>query len=800
MNENNKLNELENITNRIIKNINTIIDSAKTSELDTYLKDMNKNLAEQKRLRSETGIDKNTSDTKQIQSIKKSLAHQDRILKDFSHLQETDLDNINKSLDITYKTGKISNQKTTQVEIQNRMTSKQIFDDTKLSRSDADMGSAMWWLAVKSGKEGGKTAAEIMQKSGLLWVSWLGTGILAGIEAYETALATITDITELTKKMGDRMQSIASATDESVRSTIQSLGLVTDKVFGTETQVDKVVENLLDSGRYMVQQLGLPFDPVKMSEFQKAYTELSKTTVAFHETDMASLAQMQLIFDLSAQESAKFTGMFINMGGSVNDVARFFSELMETATNAGVNAKDIIKDMEGYFNATNLYRFRGGVQDMSKIMTYAKRIKIDLGGMFKLMDKVSEPEEAVDLAAQLSALDTAFLGLDPIDLLGAAMTDVERFTGMITGPLIENVEKYYDEQKGQLTQFGKNFSTSFLKLEGINNVFKSEVEFTQFLMKQGKEKTVREQIMSTIGGYREWGLLTSEEQDGLIAVLSSQYQKDSKGLKVTTTGQYIGEMSAEDMRSLIKSTDKTKSALENIQTAAVGTVSVKDQIQTNKMLVESMMSNIDAINAVNQILMDGELREQLKFIGNTIMDIGLETYTNAMFKQMEVMQMLGLDSKEAYMYSDLLQDSGELFASGIIALIEMIPKISLGYIDLDKSFDQTDNTTTSNTFRPSTTKSKGGVIDQKQMLYSNSNNSISKAKPRMTSGSVSAKKLGSLLTSFNTNKFGPGIIGTRGAGVTNVVVTGSLKNYINDEYVGLISGDKILSILEKQIT
>lgn len=166
------------------------------------------------------------------------------------------------------------------------------------------------------------------------------------------------------------------------------------------------------------------------------------------------------------------------------------------------------------------------------------------------------------------------LGLDPIDLMGAAMTDVERFTEMITNPLRDNVDKYFDLATGQMTQYGRLFSQGFLAIDGIGNVFKSSEELMEFFAKASKEDEVRELIKSSMGVFSIYSTLSPKEQEQLIATLAAQYQS---GGKITgLDGKLISQLTENDIKNILLNSDfqsgvdtKTK-----IEAAALGTVSV----------------------------------------------------------------------------------------------------------------------------------------------------------------------------------------------------------------------------------
>jgi len=793
-----KLKELEIITTRIGVNLNAMVNTATTAELDGLLKDINKDLTTQKNLRNQTGIDKSNLNVNQIKTIKNVLTAQDKITSGLGLGQTLNITDINKSIETVNKVKIVTKQSASQTNIQNQMSSQTI---KGLQRTPADSGALALWLAGKYAKTGAQQIGGFLEEHGGTIGKVVGA-ILKGVaDVYEEIVKAVTQISGMASKFGNQLQEIVSGSDEAIRSTIQNLGLITDKVFGDKTKADKIFKNITESSKYLVQQIGIPFDPAKVAEFQKAYADISKTSLAFNETDYVTMGEVQKTLELSAQESAELAEMFVNMGGSVDDVASFYISLIENANAAGVNSKMVLKGMKDYFKSSELFKFGGGLQDAARIMSYAQRIRVDMGGMFKLMNKVADPEAAIDLAAQLQALDTAFLGLDPIDLLGAALNDTEKFTQMIMDPMRENINKYYDQQSGQLTTYGKNFRDGFMKIEGISEVFKSAEEFTDFLSKAGKESEIRDTIKNSATAYASWVQLSPEEQENMIGVLAAQYQKDAKGIKVTTGGQYVTEMTATDMRRLMASDLQGSTEKEKLDAAAKGAVSVKDQLEVNEMLKNSMMWNAEAVNSLNTLLSSNEIRDRIYFAGNTIMDVGLEILTDTIFKQMYVlMENIGLGASEAYLFTDLLvkEEYNVLSAvnKGFIDTIYWLDYALGGLLGVSKEDITPQPLTSSAQASAPANKSHGGVINTRK--FSIPNSYITSHPKSMGSGSSSGQ-LANLLSSFATNKFGPGILTSMGGGKTNVVISGEIRNFINNKDAGIISGERVFKILEKQI-
>lgn len=822
----NQFNNLQTVTNNIISNLNSIRDTKNTAQLAKMMNNIGKQLNQQRLLAQDivTSQMDTVGQTNKIDSLQTSLKKQSNLMKQlgFNGNQTT--------IKGLAKTQSGSNQML--AELNNTNTSWYAGFSFASSSMSVNQDYSMQTMSAHAGSSGGfkrnttygstDALTLLMFKEGLAVTKMAGeqaislgevfTGIpilaaagkaiktagevqVKAVEAIETALRVAGEAIDLANTFADKLEEMVTANDEAIRSTIQGLGLVADKTYGTKRKADQVAKEMLLAAKYLTQVVGLPFGPDRIAEFQKAYAKLSKTSLAFHAEDYIVLAEMQKILDMSADQMAEFSKTFINMGGSVDNMSEFFVSIIDTANKSGIQAQSILDGIADVYKSSEIFKFGGSLQDMTDMMTYAKRIKVDLAGMLKLMGKVSNPSDAIDLASQLVALDTVFLGLDPIDLMGAAMTDVERFTEMITNPLRDNVDKYFDLATGQMTQYGRLFSQGFLAIDGIGNVFKSSEELMEFFAKASKEDEVRELIKSSMGVFSIYSTLSPKEQEQLIATLAAQYQS---GGKITgLDGKLISQLTENDIKNILLNSDfqsgvdtKTK-----IEAAALGTVSVKDQIEVNKNLVESMAYAVGPINTVRDALTSVDMQAAFYLAGNAIMDAGLHAWESEFHKQFEVFKdYMGMPTDLAILYQGYFEKSIETgentFSQAIKSVIENLWKLDPAtWFGGSVIFEEKD-------FKHDVEYSRGGLVSRKASVPSNWISS----SPKGFGGSGHNQALQKLLVSFSTNNFGPGIMLNTEGGVTNVVVSGEIRNYINDRDAGLISGDKILAVLEKQIT
>ena len=801
--ENNKLNELNENVNKTInslENLSKVLNNITTSEYEKKINTINKELDIQNKILNEYKKKSNTTNNDQIKNISSVLNQQKRLMKNFTFNQHDGMNNIDDSLYIVNKIGrvtdglnfienKINNVGGGSIKINGGKMGKipQFADYHRPTISQPDLSEVIGFGARKSWKGAFKSVGDILEQINNPYTKAIGAA-LKGIAAVgEYAMKLITEISDISNTMANKLEETTGSADEAIRSSFQNMGLISTKMFGDKTKTDKIADNILNASTDLVQRVGIAFGPEQIAEFQKAYADITGTGLGFSKTDYDTIAEVQTTLDLSAQESADLSSTFIQMGYTVDNFSEFTMSLMETATASGVNSREILKNMKDYFKSSNTFKMGGGVQDMTRIMTYANRIKIDLNGMLSLMDSVSSPEDVIDLASKLSALDTAYLGLDPIDLWGAALNDADKFMKMITDPLRENVEKYYDKSTSSLTNFGVRFSRELLKLDGIDKVFKSVTDITKFFAKASKESDIKKTIKNSIDLSSYFQDMDPKTEDNMIGLLASQMEGVGENAKITDlNGKKLVDLKPNDLNELAKTGFNGKTKTEKLENAAVGVTSVQDQIKTNEMLVQSMSWTKDSINSVNKILTSDVIRNDvLLMIGNIIYDLGKYTLDDTTFKNVQLLhQYLGVSLDYAYLFNNLLEDN-------LKGLNNMVATLGYGMGEIDKVFGSGDYVP------PKLIKhSYGGII---QNNYSIPKKYIS-SSPRFYSGSISSDALSELLSSFTTNKFGSGILTSSGGnGVTKIIVSGEIRNVINGNDAGAITGDKVLKILEKQL-
>ena len=793
--------------NKALESLNTI----PTAELNKKHVEINAALEQQNQLLKTRGDYKKDSDETQIKSVERGLNSQKDLIKTTNFDQKQNIANIDESLKTIDKSKKLNtNFNSLQNEVMpswfsGGRTNASGPGSVESRRTPGDKTTAMEFILAKNAKNVAGVVSEIVSYLGPIG-KLVSKGIDITVKVAEAMLEISEEMVHTANRFADKLQDYAGATDEDLKSTIQALGLMGTKFYGTPTKANQISTEILDAGNILVRNVGLAFGTDRIAEFQKAYADISKTSLAFHQTDYVTMGEIQKTLEMSAQESAELSNMFIEMGGSVDQVSDFFVSLLNNSTKAGVAPKAVMKDMKEYFKASELFKMGNSLQDVTNIMTYAKRIKVDMAGMFKLMDKVSTPEEAIDLAAQLQALDTVFLGLDPIDLFGAALTDTDRFMSMIIDPIRENVNKYFDSATGQLNQVGANFSRGFLKIKGVEDIFKSTKELTEFFAKASKEKNISEALMESTQSRAALLGLKPEDQKNIIGVLAAQYQGDKGGNvlngKITGLGgKSLGSLTGSDFQKLLSTDLKGGTPKEKIEAAAQGTVSIKDQVDVNERLVKSMSQSLTTIDGVRTYITSGNYKNELMGTGNAIMDLALKAIEDESYKKIMVFSnYLDWSTKEAYLFGDFVTKMANKNFNPVVAAMKPPLDLAVWFAGSENLTDEEQKKNLEDIKKVTglTTETKkesyGGIIGSMVQIPKKSLGAFPKSYTPMNGA-----MLADLLSMFTTNRTGAGIIPSMG-GANKIVVSGEIRNYINDKDAGTISGDKVMKILEKQLS
>lgn len=275
----------------------------------------------------------------------------------------------------------------------------------------------------------GKLLLDGLTKSASLNPITLLTGLLEG--AAKGTEAVLSDIAELDKTLIERVRgsggyfgSLAQSMMKSVRMAMidaQDFGVATDD---TIAAVKSLVDN---SGRM---------------------TLLSSDTIS-------NGLKASLIFTKNSQTLLENAENFRNVGIGLDSAAKSITEIGLKSVSLGLSGKATGDAIVKNIDKLNQYGFQNGIKGLGTMVQQAQSLKMNMEEIFKVADKLYDPESAINLAANLQVVGGAVGDLgDPIKLMYDATNNVESLQTSIIGAARSLAT--YNAEQGRFEVTGAN--------------------------------------------------------------------------------------------------------------------------------------------------------------------------------------------------------------------------------------------------------------------------------------------------------------------------------------------------------
>lgn len=189
-------------------------------------------------------------------------------------------------------------------------------------------------------------------------------------------------------------------------------------------------------------------------ELTEASVPLMKYKIGFQEIVTASLdltkstSKFNLInsetWDRIGQSAKAYVGTladltnmlpaFEKIGYGASDTAKQIQISGQRMMKLGLDSKSMLKEVGGSLDKINQYGFKDGVQGLANMVTKAKEFRMSMEETFTIANKVMNPDEAIDMAANLMSIGGAIGDLgDPLKMMYMATNNVEGIQDALIG-------------------------------------------------------------------------------------------------------------------------------------------------------------------------------------------------------------------------------------------------------------------------------------------------------------------------------------------------------------------------------
>ena len=297
-----------------------------------------------------------------------------------------------------------------------------------------------------------------------------------------------------------------------------------------------------------------------------------KTLAESFDTNMSIAGDTLVSFAATAKvtgvEQGKLATSFRDVGVSLGDIDDRMLKVVETARNAGITTKAVSDLVTSNLDKMNLYNFNNGVVGLAKMAAQASRLGIDMNSIFSTVDKVFNPEGAIELSSALQRLGVTTSDLlDPLRLMDLAQNDPTELQNQIVNMTKEFVKfntannqfEILPGAKRRLNEIGAAFGYSNGQLQKMAiNAANFDYKLKQLKFPSDLASKEDKEFLATISQIGEKG----SQFEGRAFVQVEQRDATGEG-----TGRYISkaleDLSTEDVKQLKKQTD-TQESMEKI--------------------------------------------------------------------------------------------------------------------------------------------------------------------------------------------------------------------------------------------
>ena len=289
----------------------------------------------------------------------------------------------------------------------------------------------------------------------------------------------------------------------------------------------------------------------ELIEAQQNYVQSVGRSLRIDKTQQESLAAMHAVMGGRENELAVALENFgVSLNGTADHVGRMFAD----ASKEGLSFEKYSDNVAKNIKIAQNYTFKNGLKGLESMAKKATAIKMDMGQIASLADRVSSVEGSIGVASKLQVLGGPFASAaDPLGMMVEGLTDMEGLTDRIT-KMIGGLGKFNMETgEVEVSAFNKQRIKAAAEAMGIS--------YDQ-LMESVHASERRNQISKQIDA----SATASKFDDKMKELLknSGTFENGKAGISVNGEFKSIDELTNEDYDTLVKETQDQAADIKDI--------------------------------------------------------------------------------------------------------------------------------------------------------------------------------------------------------------------------------------------
>jgi hypothetical protein len=316
--------------------------------------------------------------------------------------------------------------------------------------------------------------------------------------------------------------------------------------------------------------IGASYEEV-LSIQQEIATQQQKA-LSLTEAEVVAAVEFSKATGVAAKDVGIIVLAFADLGQSTSTALENMSDMAAEARKYGLNVGQFMGTVAKNLTLVNSYGFKNGVEGFTKMVARAQALRIDMTQTTKLAEKLLNPEDAIELAANFQMLGGAIGDLgDPFKLIYMAQNDMEGLQEAVVQAAKSSV--MFNKTTGEFKISGTEMYRLRAQAQALGVTYE---DLANTAVKAAKESEILSQL-------RFSGL--NEETQQLVANLG-EIKDGQVQIKLPGTDDFV------------KASELTKEQIKNLEEYQTTTQ------QSDRQIAESQLSTLQTISNSLQGLRD----------------------------------------------------------------------------------------------------------------------------------------------------------------------------------------------------
>ena len=368
---------------------------------------------------------------------------------------------------------------------------------------------------------------------------------------------------------------------------------------------------------------------ISFTEMTEAVSDVVAQSGKFKLLNKETIAEMALASKFT-KDMGTFAAMgkdFEKVGLGVRDMSLLVEKMGMKSLTLGLNARTTTGLIAQHLKNLNQFGFKDGIEGLNRMAQKSIEFRMNMESVFKMAEKVWEPDKALDLVANLQIIGGAFGDLnDPIKLMYMATNNVEGLQDAINGAAQSLVT--YNEEQGRFAVTGVNLRRAKVMAEELGITME---ELTNNAVAGAERAQAKYDLMGS-------GLKMDEEEmefltnlarmeDGKMVIEVPEPLRKQLGMVGEQTTIAVDELRADQANLLLEN----KKAFEKM--------SMQDIARHQVTLIENIERDLSFLRAVARVSVGNEIGdaiEELIGMSQGDMSVKLGEYTNWVKSKMDI--------------------------------------------------------------------------------------------------------------------------------------------------------------------